>query len=477
MSESRFNRSSWVALGASVLLILTALLVNTYRYTLPTDGWAFDYAFRGLTANALGLPSAIQQNDIVVSLEGIPVEEIIRTPNSTEGALPGQWRAGQLIQYTIRRGDQTMPVPVPIGNWNFIALWKLILANWSGILIGLLSFLIGMFVFIRRPGNLAAQVLLFLGTVQLVMSLTVIPVTLADFGDAFAKPAGLLLGNYIWGILLFPTLLLLSLVFPNPKWPFRTHPPLTLACLYLLEPVLVLFIGGPAAKAGPYVGFGLVAVYGLLTVISVIHTLITERSDVVARAQTKWVGLGVALVAGFQFLENTVGISMMAFLSNEVNLSPWWENLIQIFVYLALPITIAIAILRYRLFDIDVIIRKTLVFSTLTAILALVFFGGVALLQQVVGRLTGTEDSPVVIVISTLLIAALFSPLRRRIQDFIDRRFYRQKYNAEQALEDFAETARNETDLEALTGKLVEVVSQTMQPDQVNVWLAKPGRR
>jgi hypothetical protein len=240
--------------------------------------------------------------------------------------------------------------------------------------------------------------------------------------------------------------------------------------LYLLEPVLVLFIGGPAAKAGPYVGFGLVAVYGLLTVISVIHTLITERSDVVARAQIKWVGLGLALVAGFQFLENTVGIRM-AFLSNEVNLSPWWENLIYVFVYLALPITIAIAILRYRLFDIDVIIRKTLLYAALTATLGLVFFGGVALLQRVVGRLTGTEDSPFIIVISTLLIAALFSPLRRRIQDFIDRRFYRKKYNAEQALADFAASVRNETDIEALTGKLVEVVSQTMQPESASLWL------
>ena len=173
MSESRFNRSSWVALGASVLLILTALLVNTYRYTLPTDGWAFDYAFRGLTANALGLPSAIQQNDIVVSLEGIPVEEIIRTPNSTEGALPGQWRAGQLIQYTIRRGDQTMPVPVPIGNWNFIALWKLILAKWSGILIGLLYFMVRKKSYGPKIQR-STLILFLLGGAQVLLGISVI---------------------------------------------------------------------------------------------------------------------------------------------------------------------------------------------------------------------------------------------------------------------------------------------------------------
>lgn len=470
MNESRFNRGSWLALGASTLLLATILFLNAYRYTLPTDGWTLaDPLESEITENILGLPSSLQPGDRIISIEDVPLEELY-------GTRPESWRPGGTVQYTIQRGEQTLTAPVPIGRWNLIALEKGMLTDWRVYLIGLLNFLIGGFVFIRRPGNLGAQVLLFLGTVQLVMSLgAVIPLSLADGVDAFSLTAVILLGYYIWGILLFPTILLFSLVFPKPKWPFRRHPVFTLAFLYLLEPILVIIIGGPSAKAGPFVGFGLVAVFGLLTVISVLHTLITERNDLVARAQIMWVGLGVALVAGFQFVVNVIGLILASFAS-EVSPAPWWEGYIFGFVYLALPITIAVAILRYRLFDIDVIVRKSLVYAVLTATLALVFFGGVTLLQQTFGALTGTENSPMAIVLSTLVIAALFNPLRRRVQEFIDRRFYRKKYDAEQALARFAARARDETDIEQLGAELSAVVEETMQPEIVSLWL-KPHTR
>ena len=464
MNETRFNRGSWIALVASTILILTMLLVNVYRYTLPTDGWLLnDPLVVAYSANTLGLPSPLQPGDVPVFIESVPVEKIY-------GTLPEAWRVGGTVQVTIKRGDQTLTVPVPIGNWNLTSLGKGNLADWGGNLTGLLYFLIGGFVFVRRPRNIAAQVLLFFGTVGLVMSLTfTVPISFGDLGDAFALTAVLLLGYFIWGILLFPTLLLFSLVFPIPKWPFRTHPLLTLALLYLLEPVLILLIGGPLAQAGPYVGFGLVAVYGLLTVISVIHTIITERRDPVARAQILWVGFGVALVTGFQFLENTLGISMTIFIK-EVGVAPWWENLIGRLIYLALPITIAIAILRYRLFDIDVIIRRTLIYGALTLTLALVYFGSVVLLQSLFTAVSG-QSSTLALVISTLGIAALFTPLRRRIQRDIDRRFYRRKYDSEQTLAAFAATARDQVELENLAEALLSVVQETMQPDQVSLWL------
>jgi len=137
-----------------------------------------------------------------------------------------------------------------------------------------------------------------------------------------------------------------------------------------------------------------------------------------------------------------------------------------------IPISVGLAILRHGLFDIDVIIRRTLIYSALTGVLALVYFGSVVVLEGLLRGVTG-GDSPLVIVLSTLLIAALFVPLRGRIQQIIDRRFYRRKYDAAKTLAAFGAQARDETDLGRLSARLLAVVDETMQPERAGLWLAR----
>jgi hypothetical protein len=137
----------------------------------------------------------------------------------------------------------------------------------------------------------------------------------------------------------------------------------------------------------------------------------------------------------------------------------------------AIPVAIAIAVVRYRLWDVDVVIRRTTQYAIVTALLALIYFGTVIALQRVLDEVFGLSSSNAAIVLSTLLIAALFTPVRRRVQDLIDHRFYRRKYDAEKVLTRFAATVRDETDLDELTAELVRVIRETMQPEHVSVWL------
>ena len=190
------------------------------------------------------------------------------------------------------------------------------------------------------------------------------------------------------------------------------------------------------------------------------------------RQQTKWVLFGIM---GYQTL--LILAAVMAELIPTDSLSgvsrAGWESLTTIIWWLSfciLPVTIFIAIQRNSLWDIDLIIRKTLVYGAITLLLVLLYFGSVVLLTQAFRAISG-QDSPVAIVISTLIIAALFNPLRLRVQTFIDRGFFRSKYDAEKTLANFATIARDEVELEQLTEQLLNVVQETMQPEQVNLWL------
>jgi hypothetical protein len=191
------------------------------------------------------------------------------------------------------------------------------------------------------------------------------------------------------------------------------------------------------------------------------------------RRQTRWVVFGTTLgVAGTFPFQLPVDLSLVG---GDTPLTLLFLKVGFALSFMLIPLSIGVAVFRSHLFDIDVIINRTLVYGSLTALLALMYFGGVTATQAVLQTSTGQERLPqLVIVASTLVIAALFNPLRRRIQSFIDRRFYRRKYDARRTLETFSATLRDETDLEALNDELVGVVRETMQPAHVGFWLRPP---
>jgi hypothetical protein len=212
-------------------------------------------------------------------------------------------------------------------------------------------------------------------------------------------------------------------------------------------------------------------------VVTIIYSQIYRYRRVstpLQRQQTKWVVLGVTAAFGF-----FIGLLSIILLTSSPSQDALGEAIGTIvfstlfpFVLLLIPLSIGFSILRYRLYDIDVLINRTLVYGTLTALLALVYFGLIFVLQSLFQGMFH-QNNAVAIVVSTLVIAALFQPLRHRIQAIIDRRFYRRKYDAAKTLEAFSATLRNEVDLNQLREQLLNVVQKTMQPVHVSLWLRK----
>jgi hypothetical protein len=203
-----------------------------------------------------------------------------------------------------------------------------------------------------------------------------------------------------------------------------------------------------------------VAIFGLAFISAISLVLRFRRSRGQERQQIKWLAFAAATI-------------LVCFVTNwpiEAALPLLFAVVDNLVFALGIPVAVGIAILRYRLYEIDIIINRTLVYGSLTVTLVALYVGGIVLLQRVFVLLTG-QQSTLAVVASTLLIAALFTPLRRRIQGFIDRRFYRRKYDARKTLEAFSTKLKNETDLQTLNNDLVGVVRETMQPAHVYLWL------
>jgi hypothetical protein len=261
---------------------------------------------------------------------------------------------------------------------------------------------------------------------------------------------------------------LFFLLFPSGRFVPRWTRWLAVAFIaYQLTDILIppgLYSSSPALEAVSqwmFIGF----------IVSVVWSQIyryRRASSPSHRRQTKWVVFGTTLgVAGTSVFKLPLDFHLVG------GDTPFVLLLLKIgfaLSFLLVPLSISIAVVRSHLFDIDVVINRTLVYGSLTAMLIGLYFGGIVVLQRLFVVVTG-EKSTLAVVASTLVIAALFNPLRRRTQSFIDRRFYRKKYDARQTLEGFSAKLRDETDLDALSDDLVGVVKETMQPEHVTLWL------
>jgi hypothetical protein len=265
----------------------------------------------------------------------------------------------------------------------------------------------------------------------------------------------------------------LLLLFPTGRLPSRRWRPLAWisALSGAVIAVLVFFFGSPDQVGGvvSIVAVATVSMIMLTFVLSAISLVIRFRAARgTERQQLKW----FALAAVFAVLAFAMGTT----LGPERLFGQTFWTLINAVANAFLYTAVGIAILRYRLYDIDRIINRALVYGSLTVSLALVYFGGVVTTQTLFRAVTGQEKvSQLAVVVSTLAIAALFNPLRRRIQNAIDRRFYRRKYDAAKTLESFSTKLRDETDLDELSDDLVRVVRETVQPEHASLWLREPG--
>src|SRR5215218_1883536 len=332
----------------------------------------------------------------------------------------------------------------------------------------------------KQPRNAIGWIFCGIG---LVVSLNSLTGGYAEYQLAGGSASGRLaetaawFSSWSWTLWLYVPTTFLLLLFPDGRLPSsRWRPVAWCAALGVIS-----FVAGQALVPGPLEEFPritnpygvdspileAVALAGailagasmLASAVSLIVRM--RRAGRTERQQIKWLAYGGALAVGAVFVGGVI--------------APWFEEVgisLIIIGLLGVPIFTGVAVVRYRLYEIDIVINRTLVYGALTAALVAVYFGGVATLQALFRAFTGQEQQPqLAIVVSTLTIAALFDPLRRRIQSFIDRRFYRSKYDARKTLEAFSVKLREETDLQALNNELVSVVRETIEPSHVSLWL------
>lgn len=471
----RWDGGSWGTLAFMVGFALFTATVSALVLRLPSDGCvvAEPSGLSQIVAACYGeRPTPLRPGDELLAAGGVSM--IVEEDEFwTREVLPAGWGAGATIDYTVRREGETLTLPVPIDplGWAAVAqVFAYTVTAEAGDYVLYIGFLL---IFLLAPQSVAARALFVcFGAHFAVTKLgwAGSPVLSATFFlPDWLFPAVFFVTTF-WIWIYWPSVLLLVISFPRRVWPV-SRAPRTVTALIYAGPVTVGLFTLLTRQPLPYliVLLGQMALLLVAFIAVPIHTFLRVR-DRVVRAQTGWMllSLGVYLVPiailyPLSFLNPGLFEQLNSFF-----LTP----ALYILFTLLTPLSLGIAITRYRLFDIDVVIRRTLVYTLLTLALGAVYLASVVTLQAVFVRFTG-QESTLAVVASTLGIAALFGPLRTWAQTFIDRRFFRRKYDAQQVLAQFAQRAQREAELDVVSADLLGTVQESLEPEQVTLWLAR----
>ncbi|MGE5263521.1 MAG: hypothetical protein ACM3S0_09080 [Acidobacteriota bacterium] len=462
--------------GLMVALLFLALsgAFLVWHLAFPSDGARLEPGEPAWTSNGLAvtplieMANGLRRGDVVIEVDGRSMETWAQAIFQWGAARPMQ-TSNQPLVYAVMRNGQRVALNAPSMPYPLDAI---LVKNWSTLLFTFFSQFVMTCVFLIKPNDRAARAL-FLWAWSLSHTYTwALGLQMSDLLNGVGYWLYQMSASGLW-LVYWGANLEFAMVFPRPS-PILQRRPWTRRLIYF-SPFAIFFAYLAVSRAitptmltwlGRWmIGNWLVAFIFLSLSAYFVWDGYRSSQDPADRRKVRWLifafvlcgGIGLCLwfipgiILGQPLIDaNALGLSLLPF-----------------------PVILAIAVLRYQLFDIDIIIRRTLIYGVLTALLAFLYFGSILSLGQVSSALTGAQQPEIVTSVSTLAIAALFTPLRQRVQNAIDRRFFRHKYDATQVLAAFSATVRDEVELEKLAERLLAVVDETMQPTRVSLWMKR----
>ena len=451
-----FDRVSWIVLVLALVLVAGSIMQKVYRLTLPTDGWAFATGPVGgpdqdrpiTTVHLLDAPSPLQAGDKLLMVEGRHHERLLADASTLQVSPLPEWRAGNVVQYTVERHGQPVTLDVQLSHWTLATSARLIVRQ-GELLATVPLAVIGWVVFLRRPRDVAARALVLLGVclVSAQISAAVIDWSVPELLRPPLYLVAVFFSNWIFATVMLPSLLVLTLSIPRPRGPLHRWPRLSIAVIYGTVPALLAIFGAQAL-----VGWIAVLVICVLSLGTLAQAFVAVR-DPAGRAQVRWAASGLgALVLLFLPL-NMSGLGIIPSL-------PQWGFVLLFGTGMTLAaLGFANAILRYRLFDLDIILNRALVYGALTAFVIGAYIGIVGYfgaLLQAPGRLIPS-------LIATGVVAVAFQPLREHVQRMVNRLFYGERDEPYAVLTRLGQRLHATLDPDAVLPTIVETVATALK--------------